>query len=49
MSTGIQATTPTKIKKLSPSELQILWADGHETRHMRPGPAGHVSLRFLPG
>ena len=30
------ATTPTKIKKLSPGELQILWADGHETRHLAP-------------
>ena len=31
-----RATTPTKIKKLSPGELQILWADGHETRHLAP-------------
>jgi len=30
------ATTPTKIKKLSPGELQVLWADGHETRHLAP-------------
>ena len=30
------ATTPTKIKKLSPGEIQILWADGHETRHLAP-------------
>jgi len=34
MSSGMQATTPTKIKKIGPSELQILWADGHETRHI---------------
>jgi DUF971 family protein len=27
-------TTATKIKKLAPNELQILWADGHETRHI---------------
>ena len=32
-----QATTPTKIKKLSPGELLLLWADGHETRI--PAPA----------
>ena len=31
---GIQATTPTKIKKVSPGELMILWADGHETHHI---------------
>jgi DUF971 family protein len=31
---GIQATTPTKIKKVSPGELLILWADGHETHHI---------------
>ena len=30
------ATTPTKIKKLTPGEIQILWADGHETRHLAP-------------
>ena len=34
MGIGIQATTPTKIKKIAPNELQILWADGHETRHI---------------
>jgi len=34
MTRSIQATTPTKIKKLGPSELQSLWADGHETRHV---------------
>ena len=32
MSTN-QATTAIKIKKIGPSELQISWADGHETRH----------------
>ena len=32
----IQATTPTKIKKLSPGELMIQWADGHETHHLAP-------------
>jgi DUF971 family protein len=31
-----EATTPTKIKKLSPGELQLLWKDGHETRHLAP-------------
>ena len=36
MAFGPQATTPTKIKKLSPGEIQILWADGHETRHVAP-------------
>ena|SRR5688572_14251537 len=34
MSQPQDRTTPTKIKKLSPNELQILWADGHETRHI---------------
>ena len=34
MSANLQSTTPTKIKKLGPSELQIVWADGHETRHI---------------
>ena len=31
-----QATTPTKIKKVSPGELMIQWADGHETHHPAP-------------
>ena len=26
-------TTPTKIKKVSPTELLVVWADGHETHH----------------
>ncbi len=43
------ATTPTKIKKLSPGEIQILWADGHETRHLAPLLRGLVSMRLLPG
>ena len=34
MTFGLQATTPTKIKKLNPTEILILWADGHETRHV---------------
>ena len=34
--TGMQATTPTKIKKISPGELMVQWADGHETRHLAP-------------
>jgi DUF971 family protein len=29
-----KATTAVKVKKLAPAELQILWADGHETRHI---------------
>ena len=36
MTFGPQATTPTKVKKLGPGEIQILWADGHETRHLAP-------------
>ena len=31
MAFGPQATTPTKIKKLSPTEIVIFWSDGHET------------------
>jgi DUF971 family protein len=31
-----RATTPTKIKKVSPSELMIIWADGHETHFPSP-------------
>jgi DUF971 family protein len=34
--TDPRATTPTKIKKLSPGELLIQWADGHESRHLAP-------------
>ena len=30
------ATTPTKIKKVNPGELMILWADGQETHHLAP-------------
>jgi len=30
------ATTPKKIKKLSPGELMIAWGDGHETRIAAP-------------
>ena len=33
---GAQATTPTKIKKVSPGELMIMWADGQETRYLAP-------------
>lgn len=36
MKLASDATTPTKIKKLAPGEIQILWADGHETRHLAP-------------
>jgi DUF971 family protein len=32
----VQATTPTKIKKLNPGELLIQWGDGHETRLLAP-------------
>ena len=31
MSLDPRATTPTRIKKVSPAELMIVWADGHET------------------
>ncbi len=31
-----QATTPTKIKKMSPGELMIQWGDGHESRFAAP-------------
>jgi DUF971 family protein len=34
MAGDLNRTTPTKIKKLGPNELQVLWADGHETRHI---------------
>jgi DUF971 family protein len=30
------ATTPTKIKKVNPGELMIIWADGQETHHLAP-------------
>ena len=43
------ATTPTKIKKLSPGEIQILWADGHETRHLAPLASRPLSMCLLPG
>ena len=32
----MKASTPTKIKKLSPGELLIIWADGKESRYMAP-------------
>ena len=35
-SANVQATTPTKIKKVNPGELMIQWADGHETHHLAP-------------
>ena len=31
-----RATTPTKIKKVSPAELMILWADGGESHYPAP-------------
>lgn len=31
-----ESTTPKKIKKLSPAELMIQWADGQETRYLAP-------------
>lgn len=31
-----EATTPLKVKRLSPGELRIHWADGHQTRHVAP-------------
>jgi DUF971 family protein len=34
MMSALDRTTPTKIKKLTPTELQIIWADGHETKHI---------------
>ena len=36
MSVDIRATTPTKIKKVSPAELMIIWADGHESHYPAP-------------
>jgi len=34
------ATTPKKIKKISPGELMIVWADGHEVRYFAPALRG---------
>jgi len=31
-----KASTPTKIKKVSPGELMIIWADGHESHFHAP-------------
>lgn len=31
-----KASTPTKIKKISPGELMIIWGDGHETHFPAP-------------
>jgi ATP-binding protein involved in chromosome partitioning len=31
---GPPSTTPKKIKKISPEELMIIWADGHETHYI---------------
>jgi DUF971 family protein len=36
MTLDARARTPTKIKKVSPAELMIVWADGHETRFPAP-------------
>ena len=33
---GPSPTTPTKIKKVSPGELLIQWADGHESHYVAP-------------
>jgi DUF971 family protein len=30
------STTPTKIKKVSPGELMIIWADGQESHYIAP-------------
>lgn len=32
----MKAATPTKIKKISPGELMIIWADGKESRYFAP-------------
>ena len=31
-----RATTPTKVKKISPLELMIIWGDGHESHFPSP-------------
>ena len=36
MSGDLKASTPTKIKKVSPAELMIIWADGVESHFPAP-------------
>ena len=36
MSRDLKASTPTKIKKVSPGELMIIWADGNESHFPAP-------------
>ena len=33
MAPDLKAATPTKIKRISPLELMIIWADGHESHY----------------
>ena len=36
MAADPKASTPTKIKKVNPGELMIIWGDGHETHFPAP-------------
>jgi DUF971 family protein len=36
MPLDLRRSTPTKVKKINPGELMILWADGHESHFPAP-------------
>jgi DUF971 family protein len=36
MAADPKTTTPSRIKRVSPAELMIIWADGHESHYLSP-------------